>query len=590
MKEKEIDKIYALIESGEYAKSLELIQKILEKDEKDIDAKKLLALCEVNLEHFQEAKVILEDIIKYLQDDAICWYYLGCCYDNLGELVEAKHAYNTVIKLRPEYVDVYKSMAIVHIKSDEPQKAMEYVEQGLKYSQDDDYAFYYIAGTACMAAQNFEESIKYIEKAIELSPDNVQLYNNLGTAYLTTGKLDKALETYKKSIELDDNDSLAYFNIASILQMQENHKEACEYFAKAHEKEPEDDSYIIAWAISEVRCGDIKGATEHYKYLSAAYPQKTTYKYNLACCLQALGEYESAISILNQLIVLKPKSIEVMKKLATIYMAIGQVANAKEIYERIVRQGVTSFMPYYELALLCVKTGDTDRAEQMLKKVTKLKPDFAPAHKDLGVIYLNKRLFDYAKTEFEDAYNYAPDDYKIVLEYANYCHATSDFKKADEYYQRALELNPHSAQALAFSALNKTHLKEIDTAVEQIEHALEHVQPSPFLFYIAGRIYFLAQDFEKSKTMLIKAYEMEKMPDVQNLLGLCYFELGDYNQAITIFENMLEKTPLNVNVLLNAAKSYHKLGDKDKALEYLDKIVDTFPDCEEAQEMIREIS
>ena len=153
-----------------------------------------------------------------------------------------------------------------------------------------------------------------------------------------------------------------------------------------------------------------------------------------------------------------------------------------------------------------------------------------------------------------------------------------------------MELNPHSAQALAFSALNKTHLKEIDTAVEQIEHALEHVQPSPFLFYIAGRIYFLAEDFEKSKTMLIKAYEMEKMPDVQNLLGLCYFELGDYNQAITIFENMLEKTPLNVNVLLNAAKSYHKLGNKDKALEYLDKIVDTFPDCEEAQEMIREIS
>ena len=33
-----------------------------------------------------------------------------------------------------------------------------------------------------------------------------------------------------------------------------------------------------------------------------------------------------------------------------------------------------------------------------------------------------------------------------------------------------------------------------------------------------------------------------------------------------------------------------KLGDKDAALATLDKVVDAFPECEEAQEMIREIS
>jgi hypothetical protein len=32
------------------------------------------------------------------------------------------------------------------------------------------------------------------------------------------------------------------------------------------------------------------------------------------------------------------------------------------------------------------------------------------------------------------------------------------------------------------------------------------------------------------------------------------------------------------------------LKEIDNALEYLDKIVDTFPECEEAQELIREIS
>ena len=201
MEEKEIEKIYNLIEKGEYIKAKELLADIVTKDEKDIDALKLVALCEVNVENYDDARKILEDIIKYRQDDAICWYYLGCCYDNLDQLIEAKHAYSKVIELRPEYVDAYKSMAIVLIKSQDPKKAIEFAQEGLKYADKEDYAFYYIAGTACMAAQDFEGSIQYIEKAIELDPKNVQLYNNLGTSYLTIGKLHKAIETYEKSIE-----------------------------------------------------------------------------------------------------------------------------------------------------------------------------------------------------------------------------------------------------------------------------------------------------------------------------------------------------------------------------------------------------
>ena len=590
MEEKEIERIYNLIEKGEYIKAKELLADIVTKDEKDIDALKLVALCEVNVENYDLARNILEDIIKYRQDDAICWYYLGCCYDNLNQLIEAKHAYSKVIELRPEYVDAYKSMAIVQIKSQTPQKALEFVQEGLKYADKEDYAFYYIAGTACMAAQDFEGSIKYIEKAIELDPKNVQLYNNLGTAYLTTGKFDQAIEIYKKSIEIEPSDSLAYFNIASILQMKDDHEKACEYFEKAHNLDLEDDSYIIAWAISEIKANKIPEAIEHYKYLSAAYPQKTTYKLNLASCLQMVGQYDAAISILLQLSIMNPKSVPILKKLASAYIMTGQISNAKEIYEKIIKFNSSDFMTYYELAMLCIKTGDTDRAENMLKKVTKIEPGFANAHKDLAVIYLNKRLFDYAKDEFEKAYEYAPDDFSIIIEYANYFHATSDFEKADEMYTKALSIKPENTTALAFSALNKTHLKQIDEALEQIKNALTKSPASAFLFFIAGRIYFLSDDFERAKDYLIKSFEMEKLPETQNLLALCYFNMKDFNQAKIIFNNMLEKSPMNINTLLNLAKCCIELKQTDEALQYLDKIVDTFPECEEAQELIREIS
>lgn len=102
----------------------------------------------------------------------------------------------------------------------------------------------------------------------------------------------------------------------------------------------------------------------------------------------------------------------------------------------------------------------------------------------MGVIYLNKRLFDYAKEEFELAYQYDPENYAIVLEYANYLHSTSNFEKADEMYQKAVELAPENPNALAFSALNKTHLKQIDKAMEQINKAMKNLQIQHFYYLL----------------------------------------------------------------------------------------------------------
>lgn len=136
MEDKEIDKIYELIESEEFESAKEIIAGIIEKDSDDMEARKLLALCEVNLENYDLARVILEDVVKYKQDDALVWYYLGCCYDNLNDLIAAKHAYLKVLELRPEYIDAYKSLAIVYIKSEKFDEAIETGKKALEISGD----------------------------------------------------------------------------------------------------------------------------------------------------------------------------------------------------------------------------------------------------------------------------------------------------------------------------------------------------------------------------------------------------------------------------------------------------------------------
>ena len=51
--------------------------------------------------------------------------------------------------------------------------------------------------------KKLEQGLEYINKAIDVAPDNAQLYFVRGNAYKETGDIEKAVESYNKSVELD---------------------------------------------------------------------------------------------------------------------------------------------------------------------------------------------------------------------------------------------------------------------------------------------------------------------------------------------------------------------------------------------------
>lgn len=281
--------------------------------------------------------------------------------------MHAKSAYLKVIELRENFLEAYKSLCILYVKTNEQEKAVELGKKALAL-EDNDYTIYYIIGTAYMSLKKFNESLEFLEKALELNPDHAQLYNNLGTSYITIGKLDKAYKNFMKASELDPQNSITYFNIASILQMQNKHKKACSYFEKAYAIEPQD-SYLTALALSETKCGKYENAIKHYKTLISHHPEKDIYQYNLACCYEMVEDYNYAIGILAHLVMLNPKSVNMAQKLAGLYMKINQPAQSKEIYEKIIIMGNVSEEIYYEYANVCILTNDTDKAEKILKKL-----------------------------------------------------------------------------------------------------------------------------------------------------------------------------------------------------------------------------
>jgi outer membrane protein assembly factor BamD len=99
------------------------------------------------------------------------------------------------------------------------------------------------------------------------------------------------------------------------------------------------------------------------------------------------------------------------------------------------------------------------------------------------------------------------------------------------------------------------------------------------------------QEFEKLKTNFprnpyreVVDLRIEKcrntIADYEFLVGEFYMKKGSYNAAIGRYEGLLEKFPdykKKEYVLLRLGTAYRKLGDREKAKEYLTRLVDKFP-------------
>lgn len=584
----ELEKVKDLIAENSYNEAKkELTKYISEGHENDLEVLKLMGLVNVNLQDYKSATTNFEKAIKISPKDATALFYLANCYDNLNRLSDAESYYIKVLEIRENYIDAYKNLCIICMKTGKENNAIEYAMKAKEIAPQD-YTFDYLIGTAYVALKIYNKGIEYLEAALALNPEHFQIYNNLGTAYLLVGSREKAIDCYKKAIKIRPKDAISYYNIGSIYQIQNKHEQACDYFEKAYHLDNQE-NYLISLALSELKSMQLEKAAKHYKALAILHPEKDSFQYNLASCYELMRDFQSAINIMKLLLAKNPKSITMAQKLANLYIETRNFRQAKDLYDSIILKASPSSEVLYQYAILSTQLYDTGTAEKIFKKVIKMNPENAVAHKDLGVIYLNQRLFDYAEDEFRIAMELAPNDFDIIFEYANYLYSVSKYQEADKYYDKALAIKD-DVVAKSLQAINKIELNQLDNARELIESALTEQPEHEYIQFLAGRIYYSMEDYEKAKIYFIKSLEQNPDIETKNLLALCYYQLGEYDKALNIFKALLEKNSENISLLLNEAKCYEKMNETNKALEVLDKLTDIFPECEEAHEIIRRIS
>ncbi|MFC1869164.1 YcaO-like family protein [Thermodesulfobacteriota bacterium] len=175
---------------------------------------------------------------------------------------------------------------------------------------------------------------------------------------------------------------------------------------------------------------------------------------------------------------------------------------------------------------------------------------------------------------------------KLIAENKNPEWAISQLKKMDE-------LMPEKYYTRFFLGICHLSMNDPANALRYLEEALafepkEEDIPSIYS-YMAQSLKEL-QKYREALAVLEKAekYDNERT-DIYNLMGFCRFKLGEHDEAIKCFKNVIRLDPTSAIDYANIASNYRDMGNKEQAIRYYRLALELDPTIDFARDNLSEL-
>ncbi len=176
------------------------------------EAKELVAMS-----NFEDAIEAFEEIVSE-QDESLRYFDMGCDY-----LVQAKYgkaiiAFNRAIKINELFAEAYKGLADAYKGKGDSAKYQENLQKAMDIHARFD---------------RFEETKKLFVEAIKCDSDAPNPFNTLGVGLRKQGDYQGALHAYRKAMQLTPDDENIYYNMAKAYFLAGMKEEALSSASKA---------------------------------------------------------------------------------------------------------------------------------------------------------------------------------------------------------------------------------------------------------------------------------------------------------------------------------------------------------------------
>jgi cyclophilin family peptidyl-prolyl cis-trans isomerase/tetratricopeptide (TPR) repeat protein len=285
-------------------------------------------------------------------------------------------------------------------------------------------------------AELLGKALDYYVDATNLSPQNVQLFNEWGQTYLALGQTDKALEKYEHSLSLDKSFAQTYLLLGELYTDGSQWADA----ATAYEATVQIDAKSAdAWSsLGYVysQLGKNDQALAAYQKAVELRPKNFGYRKNLAILYQQLGRTQDALREAEEALTLAPEAQkQEMESYVAQLRAQASTLSAEDAQkvQQLVEQGRTQ-----------LDAQDWANAAATFQQALAIDPANVAAHSALAYVYAKQNKSDEAIAENLAVLSVIPDDYSSNKNLALLYQQQGEIDKAIAAAESALAVAPEA--------------------------------------------------------------------------------------------------------------------------------------------------
>ena len=240
-----------------YQNSVQYFQETVEKDPNFIMARIYLGLCYLSLGKLSEAEAELKKTILLSEHNspyiALANHALGCIYAQLEKFEIAQNYYEEVLKLNPNFKNIYFNLGAAYYNQKKYANAIEIFTKGIEKNSVD-WEMYYLIGKSSSFLMDFENALKYIKKAFQLS-NKLEVGLTIGKTYELMNQIDKAKDIYDQLLLSHPSESELFHRYSWLNIYDDNYLQAILLVKKAISLNPKNLSYIftLAWIYIHIK-------------------------------------------------------------------------------------------------------------------------------------------------------------------------------------------------------------------------------------------------------------------------------------------------------------------------------------------------
>ncbi|BAP61098.1 tetratricopeptide repeat protein [Methanococcus maripaludis] len=282
------------------------------------------------------------------------------------------------------------------------------------------------------------------------------------------------------------------------------------------------------------------------------------------------GKYQKSIEYFNKTLNSEPKNPDAWYFKGNAYQMLGKSKLAQDSYEKAlsIRPNDLEIIKSYTMLLNSLEL--FKESVEILKNVSESDDEIIEI---LGDAYLKTGKFNEAILQYNDILERKPRYKEIIAKKGTALVGLKKFDEALEIYEKVLKISPYDTEVWKNIGNAFYTVKKYEKAIQFYDMYLNEHKGDFGVTLSKGDALRKLGKTNEALDLYTKVLEKH----IQNYepwcrVGLLYYDTEDYETAIYYLELANERNPLNPSILVKLGRTYVKLRNYNKGLEFMEKL------------------